>query len=71
MYLYAPCRLLIGDVRGLLAIPCTERELMMRKMFVQKLGAYKLPLLTDVDAAGGLPVHGLYREGEPWVLNFW
>jgi hypothetical protein len=45
MYLYAPCRLLICDVRGLLAIPCTDRELMKRKMFVQKLGAYKLSLI--------------------------
>jgi hypothetical protein len=47
-------------------LPCATYGLSVQNgWYEEKLRGDKLPLVTDVVAAGGLPVHGLYREGEP------
>ncbi len=51
--------LLICDIRELIAAPMYRQGADVEKNIVWKLGGDKLPLRTDGEAAGGLPVHGL------------
>jgi hypothetical protein len=71
MFLYALCRLLICDVRGLSLLPCTDRKLMKRKNVCLETWTYKLPLVADGEAIGGLPVRGHWTVPRGWVLTFW
>jgi hypothetical protein len=58
-YLYAHYRLLICDVRGLIATSIYQEEAYEENIIVYKLGGDKLPLVTDAEAEGGS------SEGEP------
>ncbi len=69
-YLYAHYRLLISDVRELIATSFYQAEAYEEKNIIWKPGGDKLPLVTGAEAPGGLSVHGMHTEGKPAYYFF-
>ncbi len=59
MHLYAPYFLIIFDDRGLIATPMCRQGAYEEKKVCKMLSSYKFPIITGMEAAGGLPVHGM------------